>query len=669
MTIRKLDLSYIHKKDRELTLSLQNPVSGNPASMQFQPANVRLLLNNFPADSINPFFKGHTNFGFRQSLVSGYIQATTQDLVRDVLFDIELYLEDFGCKKKNLDVVYGNCKVTGHCELHDFFSTFSYKDASGLGLVNGAEAFVLKSNGDMSFTDDMPCQFHIEYVKATQDHFRTFMPGITDSILLEKLVSSGKIDISCLDEYDDIYLHWEQNINELKLFYPSDEDETPEILKGKMVIDYRIDDIRDNLDFKKCSLFLQTPDNQTVMDIVVDGRWAYQEKKEKTTCLITVNQLDAKMLHLAIKGSGEQKEGHKDNEKKAGQKKIKHWSWKKNKTYLWPIQENEPAPIDIGELETTLNFDIKNCTYDKLSAKATGRFHVDDNIFQADSIHSDSTQADSVQCGSVQGEINGGKFQLALFADLGKADGWILKGDIKLTNMKLDPFFQSLGSEATKKKNITGAINDLDLHIRTKGITLENLDKNLQASGSANVSGISFPFNDSDGVNVLHVLLFPTLALPRLIDTLPDIKMRKVLKDYMGNQLDVLSGYKNIVLEKGEIQFHSATESRKTDQIVDKANFQGSDLNVTTEKATINPFYNEIDMRTKTVFGTIRYPMHATGVLTNPNFHRQHFVVDFVNENLLQSIWNKQKKEDPPPDDDGTGSEDDKTKEKPAQKP
>lgn len=175
----------------------------------------------------------------------------------------------------------------------------------------------------------------------------------------------------------------------------------------------------------------------------------------------------------------------------------------------------------------------------------------------------------------------------------------------------------------------------MNLKAAAKGITLKNLDENLKAEADVKLSNVAFPLNDRDGFSILRFFMLPVSFIPRLIDALPEPSTRLYLQKNMGNQLDILSGRKNTTLERGRLLFHSAETGRHTDMIVDKAYFLGPDIQVISKKTMFNPFHNELDMSTETVIGSIRYPLHVTGTLENPEIDVNLFLLNFLHANLL----------------------------------
>ena len=149
------------------------------------------------------------------------------------------------------------------------------------------------------------------------------------------------------------------------------------------------------------------------------------------------------------------------------------------------------------------------------------------------------------------------------------------------------------------------------------------------------LSNVAFPLNDGDGVSFLRFLVLPVAFIPRIIDAVPEPSTRLYLQQKMGNQLDILAGRKNTTLERGRVHIHSPESGRRTDLIVDKAIFRGPDIQVMSRKMTVNPFHNELDMTTDTVFGNLKYPLHVTGTLENPDIDTNYFLLNFFRANLV----------------------------------
>lgn len=332
-----------------------------------------------------------------------------------------------GCRKRNLDFCYGNCRATGKCIFRDYFSSFAYRDAVGIAYIDGEEALLLKSSGEMKLRGDCPAAFRLDCLKMTQEHFRHFIPGVTDAILLKKLDASGKIHITCDKFYDDIFLRWEQNIGALELYEPEDGEQKAEQLSGKLVIDYRLNDLQDYLELRDTSLILNDPAGEKVLDLHLNGKWTRHHDKNKTVCRLNAGVLDAQRLHRALKGTravlaAERKKQKDPNAPSASSEKASgriRSRKKKTEPFIWPFRENEPPAIDLAGLESSLDIDLKNCSYtDRINASFAGSFFVRNNTFQAKDIRAD---------------INGAKINFAAFADLGRKDGWILETDASLS--------------------------------------------------------------------------------------------------------------------------------------------------------------------------------------------------------------------------------------------
>ncbi|MBR4076072.1 MAG: hypothetical protein IKK25_04330, partial [Lentisphaeria bacterium] len=86
-----------------------------------------------------------------------------------------------------------------------------------------------------------------------------------------------------------------------------------------------------------------------------------------------------------------------------------------------------------------------------------------------------------------------------------------------------------------------------------------------------------------------------------------------------GSHIDVLTGNKNITLDRGTISIQNAS-ARKTDLLVTKFLFSGPVFQVASKDFMFNPFHNSIRAEILTKFAGTTFPIKIKGKLDDPEF-------------------------------------------------
>lgn len=608
ITFSNLGLKLLFAPGQDITFTVQKPFSGNVDTMRFETADGKGVVNNFQMSYVNPFIPNYMRFTFNDAPVNGMIHFQLLDFFREIPLKLDVCIEDLTFRKRRVDFHFGDCQVVGDCIFKNWMTSFEYNNAIAKICEQGEDKANIASRGIISFEPPYSADFHLSNFGIQPDYLDKLIPGFSELIYYRSIDTDGYADIKCIDNYDKVSTRWIQSIRKMEPLLPKDDPARARLpLHGELILDYRLASSENSLALRESSLTLLDDNQKKVLHIAADGTWLQNPKQNVTSCSIRSDAADLRLIRHALQAT-------KALTKPQPQVETETVSTPSD-TPIWTIDGKEPADIDLADFATKIQLDLRNWSYsDLLTASISGEFLAESNTFRAK---------------GVRGRVNNtADLQFDAFADMSKNDGWEIAGNMKLTKLDLAPIFQAFsGPEQTK--DVRGIVDLWELSGKTKGITLASLDKNMQLKSALKIRNFSFPLRDSGTLKIVKVLVMPISFLPRLIEYLPEKNMREYLKKIFGNQLDILSGHKNVELERGEIELSSMPQ-RRTDLLITKGYLTGSDMTINFKNTRLNPFWNEIDSLTMTTFAGSIYPIHFYGSLTDPQVKVDQFILDYI---------------------------------------
>ena len=611
-------LCMTHQNGGSGTLTLKAPITGTLHPCRFNETPASVTFQKFPMQYGNTLFSDQSPVRILPSVIDCNIELTFKNNFKDIPFYAEGVVDQLHWQKGEMTYDFGSCRFKTEAEFKNVFSSIAYKNTfwelkkqGHKQSVAGSGKFLLKHpySLDMFFTIS---QFNYSYLA-------TFFPFFAKLGGFSHVEADTRINLHYDQDYTFTKFILEQNIKKLTPRFPAAEQTAPPDLNGTLHLDLTYRAPEKILTLNKSFIELLDQNGTLRYHAELHGAWDGSEKSNRSSCTFTSNAADLRTAYLAYKAYKEAKDinetiPEKSEEKSAVTTTSATFSATapKNGKTLDAIRntlkrESEPEAIDLNNFSTELAVDLKNWTYtDNLQLALKGTFTVDQNIFHAQEL---------------AGTVNNAPFLLDAYADLDQNDGWILKLLCKVNDLEIAPLINTFGSDDLKSRNITGKINRMEANLNTKGVTINSLDKNLNCKIHADFSNISCPLvREDEELSSWQILLVPLTIFPRIYDLLPEGAARDAVQNFLGgSHIDVLTGNKNITLDRGTISIQNASK-RKTDLVVTKFLFTGPVFNVASKDFTFNPFHNTIRAEILTKFVGTVFPVKLKGALNGPDF-------------------------------------------------
>ena len=181
-------------------------------------------------------------------------------------------------------------------------------------------------------------------------------------------------------------------------------------------------------------------------------------------------------------------------------------------------------------------------------------------------------------------------------------------------------------------KDLRGVIEDLNLEIRGRGLSLQNLDRFLKVKLTSRMKNLCVPHEAGTALFLLRILLLPVQQIPALVNLLPSSGFRRLLQEMVGEGGDFSLGkLRNVEFTDGVIDL----ESSGTDFIVKKMYFTGPQVKTRVVRGGFNPFYNVIRSELLTRLSGVNFPIRLTGTLDNPEVDKAYFLKEFFRKNTF----------------------------------
>ena len=609
--VSNVSVKMLQQNRGDGTLTLHKPISGtiSPRSVNDTPATA--VFRNFPLEYFNTLTSDQCSIQIKPAKLNCTVQLTFQNAFRAIPFRAEGKVDHLHCTRNNSPIDFGSCAFSGEAVLEDYFHNISYKNASWT-LQKDQQTQVITGEGDFLFGFPYTGKMIFRIPLINRNYAATFFPLLATKLAFKESQLDTQIRINVDQDYDLCKMVLDQKIKKLIPQFPDDEKEIPPVLQGDLHLDLTYQAPKQILALNKSYLKLSDEKKTLRYHAELHGEWDGSEHN-RSSCSFISNAADLRSLYLACK---EKKQPAEPDKKQQPEPEKKTLSAKERAVAAIKDtlkSETEPPAIQFNDFSTKLDVKLKNWTYtDHISFAMDGSFTVDDNVFHAQKLH---------------GTFNKAQFEADAYADLGKQDGWIIKLLCKLRELDIAPIIQAVGGDELKERKISGLIDNMELKVETKGVTNKSLDKNLDFSMMADFSSFSFPLvKDDDKKSAWQLLILPLTVFPRLYDLIiPEGKIRNKVQKFLGGaHIDVLSGKRNIELDRGMVRLTHGKE-RKTDLAMEKFLFSGPILQVASKDFMLNPFHNRMQAKILTKFGGMVYPVHLTGKMDEPEIKIPNF--------------------------------------------
>ncbi len=672
IAFQKLFTAVHYGKKRNVSFEITKPLYGSMQTWHFRPSTGKLYFHSYPLSANNVFVFDHTGFLMSDADINGFADFDLKDFLWEMQFDVHFNVEKLAFEKSKKRFYFGDCEIHGKGLFSGLFSQMKYWDASALCRnPEGKEASFWRSNAVIHFRGERAAEFHVDCDFMNELAWHQFFPGYTDKIHLKHLKSSGKFYFAFNHIYDDMLAVWDQKIDELEFYSPEKSDFKPDILHGKIHLHLQDDEYGVlYTKAKDCVVELKDSKEKSVLHLFVDGAWDRTAGKARSNCIIRSDAWDLQTFLVARKGSREYEKKYlpelfntdyavwtplsvSANQNKPSSVQsapspaqsatlpaqsanyTAQSATPKDKESpanpddgggengLIPLPQKELQSLDFFDQETKVLVQAKNWNYGNLLKMNFSGEVISEN--------------DTLKAKEIRATINDADLHIELFADVSKKDGWPIRCLVEAHQLDIAPFVQIFGNqENSENKKVTGIVKTFHLSGKTKGLAIDNLNKNLELKVLADVEKLSFPTEDQSKFSFFKISLLPvSVVLPLVIDKIPASQStKKMLNRNMSDVVAILRGDKNMYFDRTQIAVHSS-EKQHTDLVVEKCLLDGPLLKITSERATLNPFLNQMDFKSVTKFSGILIPVHLHGTLTKPESDDKYTYQHILQYNLL----------------------------------
>ena len=278
----------------------------------------------------------------------------------------------------------------------------------------------------------------------------------------------------------------------------------------------------------------------------------------------------------------------------------------------------EPAPLDLGKYNGTVNFMLAKIRYtDDLLLSVRGPVVIDRNQVRIENLNITANNA----------PVN-----LRFRIDAGASDGYPFDGAFSMKNLAIPPLLKA--AMDGNDHGVTGTVSSVNLNFAGKGITAPNLKKNLNGSVTASTKNLSFPAESAKAVEALDLLMIPLAAVPGLTDVLSSETVPANLRKLRTDVIAILEGRKNVEFERGTMDVSVAKGIVKLKQF----QFEGGTLKREAVTGQVNLLNGTLDLDALLDLDGLIIPLPVKGTLEKPAPDYKKFLVDFTRENIKSAL-------------------------------
>ena len=601
-------------KDRSGSVSLDYPLIVDLNSGKMASTDLKITMQDLPFRVANYFIGKKSPNKVADAPVNGTLVLTIEDDTPDVPVKGDFTVGRVKFNIGKLDFDFGRTHIRGNGIFRNNFRALHYQDVqitvNRIGDPRNIHAMNVAMHGKMLFAAPFDAEHFFSFQGLDEHIFTHMLPGVTSPLKMKKMNSDGSLVLRIADHADRVSMRCEQNIRNAGLPYG--------VVHGRLFFDMLLLDKKiPEIELKNANFTLFSEDEKKIFDLSLAGKWQKIEGQHQTKCKVDSGVADWKAIrHLFVKQDPEKKGKKEDLSTRTKNTAKKSDKW---------IKE-EPGRINFSGFSTEMDVDLKNWTYGDITLKANGTL---------------TAQKNQLRTKDFQVTFNqDAPFKINASADVGCDDGWELGCDFKIKGLDIAPFAMELIKDEEKRKKFSGHVNNLKFRGKTKGITQQNLEKNLDMAFFAEFDHFSFPMIKEEKAGSLKLLMLPLTLLPQLVDNLPDPLARPVQKFISGDLWMALSGTKNLEISKAQVYLRSAKESPRTDLVFQKCLFTGNSYGFTTKKMIINPFSKKIDVESSLALSALKYPLQISGSIDEPQL--DHKVLKTLSESFLSVFSSEQ---------------------------
>ena len=610
-------------------------------------AAMSLVVEDLPLKWFDFLLPDDTPFQFLSGMIQGSAEVTVRNNGADIFLDHDAIAEDFSFAVRDAVWEAGDCRSTGKTCFRDIFTSYDLGKVQLRCMDGTQEYLLLTADGSVALTPEGLTYLNFEVLKTSELLPVKLFGDISSHLAVRTFDAAGKGRFDGNEDYscnkftcgiDIRSLEWEPDEEKGIAFEPLQGKARVDLATAPSLLRFRDSGVR-LADRKGHLIFHLAADGAFSSDMAetgpvqcrirsdgVDGGSIYRifsrktaprARRERSVVRPVPRKAAASVQpRKAPEETVQTADAEPEEPAEAAPPVLPRGS---EDTAVWPFR-GEPPTFRIYGYKTELVTDLRNLTLtDHVKASLSGTFSASDETLEAKDVLLRINDS-SARCS--------GKVRTA-----GK-NGFEYNGQLSLAGLDMAGLIQAaaeLKGDELPLSDLRGVIRNLDLEVRGRGLSLQNLDRYLKVKLNAEVANLSIPFEAGTAVVLLRLLLLPVQQIPKLVKMLPPSPLRRTLLRMTGEGGGSVSAeeLRSAEFTKGVVEL----ESSGTDLVVKRMYFTGPQIKTRMVRGGFNPFYNVIRADLLTSLSGVNCPVRLVGALDNPEVDKAYFLMEFFRKN------------------------------------
>ena len=638
--------------DRDYLCFLSEPEKGEAA--------LSLVAENLPVKWFDFLIPSDASFRFLSGLVQGSAEVTIRNNGADIFLNHEAIVEDYSFAVKNAVWEAGDCRTSGKTCFRDWFTSYDLGKVL-LRCLDGTREYLLCTvDGSLALTPEGLTFFNFDISKTSELLPVKLFGDISDHLAVRSFDAVGMARFDGNEDYSCNSFSCKVGIRSLEWEPDEKKGIAFDPLEGNAEI--RLETEPHLLRFRDSGIRLVDRSGHGIFHLTMDGTFSSdQETTGPAQCRIRSDGIDGEFLYRVFSRKTKPHSVSPDSTASAvSPARTRNISRNPKKSEgktrppeihraapvssepepdrtgeyavhppllphdessaIWPFR-GEPPAFRIYGYKTELAADLRGLTLTRhVEGALSGKFSASDETLEAKDVLLRINDSTALCSGRVRtAGKNGFEYEGRLSFSGLDVSGLVLAG-------------AELEGKDFPMTDLRGEIQDLNLEIRGRGLSLQNLDKFLKVRLNAHMKNLCVPYEVGTTLFLIRILLLPVQQIPVLVRLLPSSALRRFLQKMVGEGGEFsLEKIQNVEFTEGVIDL----ESSGTDFMVKKMYFTGPQVKTRVARGCFNPFYNVLRIELLTRFSGVDFPFRLTGTLDNPVIDPSYFLKEFFRKNTF----------------------------------
>lgn len=633
-------------------------------------AALSLVIENLPVKWFDFLVPADASFRFLSGTAQGSAEVTIRNNGADIFLDHDAIVEDFSFAVKEAVWETGDCRTSGKTCFRDWFTSYDLGKVQFRCLEGTREYLLFMAAGSLALTPEGLTFFDFDIAKTSELLPAKLFGDVSRHLAVRSFDAVGKARFDGNEDYSRNSFLCKVNIRSLEW----EPDESKGLSFGPLKGNARIDLSSEPylLRFRNSGIRLTGRDGKGIFHLNLDGIFSSdQEKTGPPQCRILSDGIDGEFLYrvfsrktdpgsaspsvppavlrsvskipkkktgktvaaspeddrlAAVGPAGPEPELEREPEEPKSDRMeesavpplpiLPH----DESRAIWPFR-GEPPAFRIYGYKTELTADLRGLTLTKhVKGALSGKFSASDETLEAKNVLLRINDSVAMCSGKVR---------------TAGADGLEYEGRLFLSGLDVSGLILAAAELEGKNFPMTdlrGVIEDMDLEVRGRGLSLRNMDRSLKVKLNSRMKNLCVPHEAGTALFLLRILLLPVHQIPTLVKMLPASAFRRFLQQMVGEGGEFSIGkFRNVEFTEGVIELESAG----TDFAVKRMYFTGPQVKTRVVRGGFNPFYNVIRSELLTRFSGVNFPIRLTGTLDEPAIDQAYFLMEFFRKNTF----------------------------------